>query len=161
MTASLPPSRPAPRSHLTPRRRHDGRRRLGLAKRDRGGNSAWALCSIETGLGSRQGGREGGRVTARAPPAPSPPSSDSACIRYSGGELCAAPRAIAAPWAPWMLHPIWNAAANAAASCLLYHIISALICMCNASPFLSASRRRMIWRLRSRPTAAISMGVVR
>ena len=98
-------------------------------------------------------GREGHRLPGSLPPLPR--------RAFDIREASAAPRAIAAPWAPWMLYPIWNAAANAAASCLLYHIISALICMCNASPFLSASRRRMIWRLRSRPTAAISMGVVR
>ena len=47
------------------------RRRLGLAKRDRGGNSAWALCSIESGRTRKQAGREGGREGHR----PRPPGS--------------------------------------------------------------------------------------
>ena len=100
-------------------------------------------------------GREGHRLPG------SLPSPASACIRYSGGERCTScdRRALGSLDAPSNME--CRRAANAAASCLLYHIISALICMCNASPFLSASRRRMIWRLRSRPTAAISMGVVR
>ena len=109
------------------------------AEQDREGNSAWALCSVDSGRGSSLG-------------------SSAACSRFSASERASErvecrSRSIAALLGPSIQYGILPLPMPPP-PLVSYPILSALICMCNASPFLSAVAAVTM-------VAAISMGVAR